>query len=119
MVVIVLRVAVAELRRGNGIIELANGSNRRQTVELVTLRKELLFSGVTGHQADHKAPLVKVVVHALERVGASGEVEGRTHRANTPQRLRHGCAKLSGHFCNQVSTHRVAGEEELFEAVTV
>src|SRR5260370_36506218 len=104
---------------GEDIIELAKGSNGGQTVEMVTLRKELLFSRVTGHQAVHKAALVKIVVHALERVGASREVQGRTHRADTAQSLRHGRTKLSGHLGHAVSAHRVASEEDLFEAVTV
>ena len=119
MVVIILRVAIAELRRGNDVIELANGTNRRQAIELVTLREELLFSRIARHQAVHKAPLVEIVVHALERVGTRSKVEGRTNPADTTQLLRHVRAKLSGHLGHQVSTHRVAGEEDLFETVVV
>ena len=78
-----------------------------------------MLSGVAGHQAVHKAALIGIVVHALEGVGASREVESRADSADAAQSLRHGGAKLSGHLCHQVSAHRVAGEKDLLETVSV
>src|SRR5438874_2353523 len=48
MIVIVLRMAIAELRRGDDVIEFAHRSNPWKPVEPVTLGKQLLFARVTG-----------------------------------------------------------------------
>ena len=47
--VIVLRIVITKLRRGDQIIKFAHGANRPQAIELVTPRKHLLFSCVARH----------------------------------------------------------------------
>src|SRR6267378_4595546 len=117
--VIVLRVTIAELRGGDDVVELTDGSDGSQSGNGVALRKQLMLSRVAGHEALHETALVGIVVHALERIGASTKVQGGADSADTAQSLRYSGAKLSGHFGHQVSTHRVTGKKDLFEAVNI
>src|SRR6266850_5384118 len=119
VLVIVLSVVIAELRRGDDVIESTDRPDWSQAGNRVALRKHFVFSLIARHQAIHEAPLVNIVVHAFERVGASRKVEGRTHRADTAQRLWYSGAKLSGHLGHEISAHRVAGEKDLFETVNI
>ena len=119
MVVIVLGVAIAEMRRGDDVIELTDSPNGSEALHRVALRKHFVLSRVAGHQTLHKTALVHIVVPALEGVGGSSKVEGGTNRADCTQRFRHGRAKLSGHLGHQISAHGVAGEEDLLETVSV
>src|SRR5438874_12699213 len=47
--VIVLCVAIAELRRGDDVVKLTQGSNRRKAANRVALREQFMLSGVAGH----------------------------------------------------------------------
>src|SRR5260370_42592535 len=89
MVVIVLGVAIAEMRRGDDIIELTDSPNGSEALHRVALRKHFVFSRVAGHQTLHKAALIHIIVPALEGAGASCTVEGGTNRTASTQRLRH------------------------------
>src|SRR6266849_3583154 len=108
MLVVILRVAVAKLRRGNNVIKFAHGSDRTEAVELVALWKHFLLARVASHQAGDKVPLIKIVFSALEGVGASGEVERGTHHADATERCWHARGKFSRHFSDEISSHRVA-----------
>src|SRR5437879_10991105 len=119
MIVIVLGIAIAELRRGDDVVELTDRANRWQTSDGVALRQHLVFSRIARHQTLPEAPLVKIVVRTLERIGASGEIKSRTHGADSTQSLRDGRAELSSHLGHQVSTHRATSKKELRETVNI
>src|SRR6266571_4765631 len=95
VVVIILGIAVAELRCGDDIIELAHRSNLAEAVEFIAPGKHFLFAHVAGHQASDKVALIEIVLRALERVGASGEIQSRAHSADTAQGLRYSRGKLA------------------------
>lgn len=119
VVVIILGIAVAELRRSDDIIKLPDGSNRAEAVEFIALGKHFLFARVAGHQASDEVALIEIVFRALKRVGASGEIQGRAHCTDTAQCVRYSRGKLTRHFCDQISTHGIAGEEDALEAVAI
>src|SRR5207253_9534615 len=70
-----------------------------------------------GHQTGNEVALVRIVVPAFERVGAGGEVYGRAYRADRSQSGRRSSRKFTRHLGNQISSHRVSSEEDLFESL--
>src|SRR5437588_6264022 len=65
MLGVVLSVTVAELWRGDDIIELAYGSNGDKPVERVAVRKHLLLAGVAIHQTGNKVAFVEKIFFAF------------------------------------------------------
>src|SRR5262249_30558734 len=75
------------------------------------------FAGVAVHQAGDEAALIEIILRAFESVRASCEIQGGTDGADAAQRRRGRIRKLSRYFGDEISAHRVAGEEDLLEAV--
>ena len=64
--VVFLCVAIAEIRRRNGVVKFTDGADQTKTVARVCLRKELCFLGETGQQPGDEMALVEIVVGPLE-----------------------------------------------------
>src|SRR6202158_6415199 len=105
-----LRVAKSKMRRGNGVIKLAHAANRSETILCVAQGKKSRFILIAAQHAFHEAPLVHVIIPALERIGARGKIHRGAHRSDSAQLRWKRFGKFDGNFRYQIAAYGVTHE---------
>src|SRR6266545_3980742 len=116
-VVVVLGILELEVRRGEDLVELPHRPYRREPFDGKGPR---IQGGLASHprpQVLHEIPLIDDVERPLERVDAVRDLEDRRHGAHCPQRARRVRAEISRQLQREVSSQRVAGDDDAVDAV--
>ena len=115
-VVVVVGIAEAAVARDDFLIELADGANGADAVDLINGGKELSFVTDPAPQPAQKSPLVGAVGGFVQSVGAGGEIDRRADSGDGGKRPAAAGAPLAGELEHEIAAHGVADQRHALEA---
>ena len=113
-IVVVVGIAEVAVACDDFLIELADGANGADAVDLINGGKEFGLVTDAAPQVAQKMPLISAVGGFVQSVGAGREINGRAHRGDRGKRWQR--APLAGELEHEISAHGIADQRNAREA---
>lgn len=115
-VVIVVGVAKAAIARDDLLVELADGANGADAVNLIHARKQLGLVADAAHEPAQKSPLVYAIGGFVQGVSTGSQIDDRADGGDGGERrLR---APLASELEHEIAAHGIADERDALEPET-